>query len=112
VHHLSRHRRPKPAFEVEATTGILSGLARMGDLVALVPNFEIPLFIVAPEARRGRVFEEIKRPLFSRALKKPLHRRCRYIAFETLEAELAHLGTKVKIVDPERFLGEIAEEAP
>jgi hypothetical protein len=59
----------RAAFEVEATTGILSGLARMGDLVALVPNFDIPLFIVAPEARRGRVFDEIKRPIFSRALK-------------------------------------------
>jgi hypothetical protein len=100
------------AFEVEATTGILSGLARMGDLVALVPNFEIPLFIVAPDARRGRVFDEIKRPIFSRAFKKPLHHRCRYISFDTLEAELVQLGPKVKMVDPERFLSEIAEEAP
>jgi EVE domain len=102
----------RAAFEVEATTGILSGLARMGDLVALVPNFDLPLFIVAPEARRNRVFDEIKRPIFSRALKKPLHHRCRYISFDTLEAELAQLGSKVKMVDPERFLNEIAEEAP
>ncbi len=100
------------AFEVEATTGILSGLARMGDLVALLPNFDIPLFIVAPDARRGRVFEEIKRPLFSRALKKPLHQRCRYISFETLEAELAELGTKIKMVNPDSFLDAVAEEAP
>jgi hypothetical protein len=100
------------AFEVEATTGILSGLARMGDLVALVPNFDIPLFIVAPESRRGRVFDEIKRSIFSRALKKPLHHRCRYISFDTPEAELTQLGPKVKMVDPERFLNEIAEEAP
>jgi hypothetical protein len=102
----------RAAFEVEATTGILSGLARMGDLVALLPNFDIPLFIVAPEARRGRVFEEIKRPIFSRALKKPLHQRCRYISFDVLESELTNLGPKVKMMDPERFLNEIAEEAP
>ena len=100
------------AFEVEATTGILSGLARMGDLVALLPNFDIPLFIVAPDARRGRVFDEIKRPLFSRALKKPLHRRCRFIAFDTIEAELTHLGSRVQMADPHRFLDAIAEEAP
>ena len=100
------------AFEVEATTDILSGFARMGDLVALVPNFDIPLFIVAPDARRRRVFEEIKRPIFSRALKKPLHHRCRFISFDTLDAELTQLGPKVKMVDPERFFSEIAEEAP
>jgi hypothetical protein len=84
----------------------------MGDLVALVPNVDIPLFIVAPDAKRDRVFEEIKRPLFSRALKKRLHHRCRYISFDTLEAELDQLGTKIKMVDPGRFLTEIAEEAP
>jgi hypothetical protein len=91
----------RAAFEVEATTGILSGLARMGDLVALVPNFDIPLFIVAPDSRRGRVFDEIKRPIFSRALKKPLHRRCRYISVDTLESELTLLGPKVKMIRPQ-----------
>jgi hypothetical protein len=100
------------AFEVEATTGILSGLARMGDLLALVPNLDIPLFIVAPEERRGRVFEQITRPLFTLGLAKPLHRRCRFISFDTLDTELSELGARVKMLNPERFLDEIAEEAP
>jgi len=50
-----------------------------------VPNFDIPLFIVAPESRRGRVFDEITRPIFSRALKKP-HGR----AVQGLEIDLVH----------------------
>ena len=100
------------AFEVEATTGILSGLARMGDLLALVPNLDIPLFIVAPEERRGHVFEQIKRPLFIHGLAKPLDQRCRFISFESLESELGQLGEKVKMLDSERFLDAIAEEAP
>src|SRR5262249_1672473 len=74
------------AFEIEATTGILSGLARMGDLLALVPNLDIPMFIVAPEDRRGQVFEQIKRPLFTHGLEKPLDQRCRFISFESLVA--------------------------
>jgi hypothetical protein len=100
------------AFEVEATTGVLSGLARMGDLLALVPNLDIPLFIVAPEDRRGYVFEQIKRPLFTHGLEKPLDHRCRFISFESLEGELEQLGQKAKMLDSARFLDAIAEEAP
>jgi predicted RNA-binding protein len=40
------------AFEIEGTTSIYSGLLRMGDLVAMQPNLNIPLFLVAPEDRR------------------------------------------------------------
>ena len=36
------------AFEVESTTAIYSGLLRMSDLLALQPNLEINLFLVAP----------------------------------------------------------------
>jgi hypothetical protein len=100
------------AFEVEATTGILSGLARMGDLLALVPNLDIPLFIVAPGDRRGQVFEQIKRPLFTHGLDRPLDQRCRFISFESLEMELRQLGDKVKMLDSRRFLDAIAEQAP
>jgi hypothetical protein len=100
------------AFEVEATTGVLSGLARMGDLLALVPNLDIPLFIVAPEDRRGYVFEQIKRPLFTHGLDRPLDQRCRFISFESLEQELEQLGAKVKMLDSAKFLDAVAEEAP
>src|SRR5207247_1435448 len=44
------------AFEVEHTTAIYSGLLRMADLLSLQPNMEIKLHIVAPEARKAKVF--------------------------------------------------------
>ncbi|MBA3377170.1 MAG: EVE domain-containing protein [Actinobacteria bacterium] len=100
------------AFEIEATTSILSGLARMGDLVALIPNLDLPFFIVAPDARRGKVFEQITRPLFALGLTRPLHRNCRFISFETLEADLDRLGHTTSALDPHRYLDSIAEEAP
>jgi EVE domain len=100
------------AFEIEATTSILSGLARMGDLVALIPNLDVPFFIVAPEARRGKVFEQMTRPLFALGLTNPLHRRSRFISFEALSADLDRLGPTVSALDAERYLDSIAEEAP
>jgi hypothetical protein len=51
------------------------------------PNLNIPLFIVAPEARRNKVFAEVNRPTFSR-LSTPMVDVCRYIAFESLDREL------------------------
>lgn len=41
------------AFEIECTTAIYSGLLRMSDLLALQPNLDIRLYLVAPEERRG-----------------------------------------------------------
>jgi hypothetical protein len=43
------------AFEVESTTSIYSGLLRMSDLLALQPNLDIRLFLVAPDDRRDKV---------------------------------------------------------
>jgi hypothetical protein len=101
------------AFEVESTTSVYSGLLRMADLLALQPNLSIPLFIVAPEARRNDVRREINRPTFSRALRRPLGRSCRYISFEKLrESAEQVLGmnlAKVLGKAPEDFLGTIAE---
>ena len=53
------------AFEIEHTTAIYSGLLRMADLLALQPNMDIRLHIVAPAERRERVLREIRRPVFS-----------------------------------------------
>lgn len=53
------------AFEVEHTTSIYSGLLRMADLLALQPNMDIRLHIVAPTMKREKVFQEIRRPVFS-----------------------------------------------
>ena len=61
------------AFEVESTTSIYSGLLRMPDLVSMQPNLKIPLYLVAPDDRREKVFNEVNRPTFTR-LKPPLAR--------------------------------------
>ncbi len=60
-----RRRAIVRAFEVEHTTSIYSGILRMADLLALQPNMNIKLHIVAPYARRDKVFQEIQRPVFS-----------------------------------------------
>lgn len=64
------------AFEVESITVIYSGLLRMADLLAMQPNLNIPLYVVAPEERRGKVIAEVNRPTFSR-LTPPLKDACR-----------------------------------
>ena len=38
----------------------------MDDLVAMQPNLNIQLLLVAPEDRREKVFAEVNRPTFSR----------------------------------------------
>ncbi len=56
------------AFEIEHTTAIYSGLLRMADLLALQPNMDIRLHIVAPDEKRDKVLREIKRPLGRRRI--------------------------------------------
>jgi hypothetical protein len=81
------------AFEIEHTTAIYSGILRMADLLALQPNMDIRLHIVAPEARKAKVFDEIRRPVFSLLEGKPLSARCTFIAYDAVRelAELKHL---------------------
>jgi hypothetical protein len=55
------------AFEIESTTSIYSGLLRMSDLLALQPNIDIRLYLVAPDDRRDKVEQEILRPTYSKA---------------------------------------------
>jgi hypothetical protein len=82
------------AFEVEQTTAIYSGLLRMADLLALQPNMDIKLHIVAPEERREKVFTEMKRPVFSVLERGPLSRRSTFLSYENVEAmnDLEHLS--------------------
>jgi hypothetical protein len=75
------------AFEVESTTSIYSGLLRMSDLIAMQPNLNIPLYLVAPDERREKVFIEVNRPTFSR-LTPPLSEMCQFISFSTLRERL------------------------
>lgn len=95
------------AFEVESTTSIYSGLLRMSDLISMQPNLNIPLYLVAPDERRNKVFAEVNRPTFSR-LSPPLVDMCRYIAFSTLEERLRAVAPYIQYLKPE-FLDELAE---
>jgi hypothetical protein len=96
------------AFEVEHTTSIYSGLLRMADLLALQPNMDIKLHIVAPAARRDKVFQEIKRPVFSLLERGPLDERCTYMSYDSVDevAKLRHLAHMSDSV-----LDDYAEEA-
>jgi len=89
-----RRRSIVRAFEVEHTTSIYSGLLRMADLVAMQPNLNIKLHIVAPVERREKVMKEIKRPVFALLEGHALSEICTYISFDTLReiSELKHLS--------------------
>lgn len=95
------------AFEIESTTSIYSGLLRMSDLIAMQPNLNIPLYLVAPDERRDRVFIEVNRPTFSR-LSPPLVDVCRFISFLTLTERLKEAAPFVRYLKPE-FIEELSE---
>jgi hypothetical protein len=73
------------AFEIEHTTAIYSGLLRMADLLALQPNMDIRLHIVAPDDKREKVMREITRPVFSLLEKGPLYESCSYISYDAVK---------------------------
>jgi hypothetical protein len=103
-----RGRSIARAFEVEHTTSVYSGILRMADLLALQPNMDIKLHLVAPLARREKVFNEIRRPVFSLLDRGPLAESCTYLSYDSLrevaaQKHLAHLS--------DRVLDEYAEEA-
>ena len=86
-------RSIKRAFEVEHTTSIYSGILRMADLLALQPNMDIKLHIVAPFSRKDKVFQELQRPVFSLLERGPLFETCTYLSYESVReiASLRHL---------------------
>ncbi len=88
------------AFEIESTTVIYSGLLRMADLLAMQPNLNIPLYVVAPDERRGKVKVEVNRPTFNR-LSPPLSEACRFISFSTLRERLPALAPIVQYLKPD-----------
>ncbi len=96
------------AFEVEHTTSIYSGILRMADLLALQPNMDIRLHIVAPEARRDKVFQELRRPVFSLLEKGPLHESCTYLSYDSVReiSKERHLDLL-----SDRLVDKYAEEA-
>ena len=95
------------AFEIEATTAIYSGLLRMSDLIAMQPNLNIPLYLVAPDDRREKVMTEVNRPTFSR-LNPPLSEMCRFISFSGLKDQIKQAAAYIRFLKPE-FLEELSE---
>lgn len=87
-------RAIKRAFEVEHTTSVYSGILRMADLLALQPNMDIRLHIVAPIPRREKVFQELRRPVFSLLDRGPLSESCTYLSYDSVRelAEQPHLS--------------------
>lgn len=80
----------------------------MADLLALQPNMDINLHIVAPSERREKVFQELRRPVFSLLEKGPLSESCTFLPYDSVkelaqERHLAHLSDSV--------LDEYAEDA-
>ena len=72
------------AFEVEHTTAVYSGILRMADLLALQPNMQISLHIVAPPERRLKVFDELRRPVFALLDRGPLSETCTFLSYESV----------------------------
>jgi len=103
-----RRRAIVRAFEVEHTTSIYSGILRMADLLALQPNMNIKLHIVAPVERREKVFQELRRPVFSLLDEGPLAESCTYLSYDSIE-ELAKQKHLVHLSDS--VLDDYAEEA-
>lgn len=95
------------AFEIESTTSIYSGLLRMADLIAMQPNLNIPLYLVAPDDRREKVMAEVNRPTFYR-LNPPLSEICRFISFSGLKEQIKKASPYIKFLKPE-FLDELSE---
>jgi hypothetical protein len=56
----------------------------MADLCDLLPNINVALHIVAPEARREKAFEEITRPVFSLLDQSPLSAKCTYLSYDSV----------------------------
>jgi predicted RNA-binding protein len=96
------------AFEVEHTTSIYSGILRMADLLALQPNMDIKLHIVAPYERRDKVFQEMSRPVFALLDKGPLSDSCTYLSYDRVRelADAKHLSYL-----SDNVLDDYAEEA-
>jgi hypothetical protein len=95
-----RRRSILRAFEIEHTTSVYSGILRMADLIALQPNMNINLHIVAPLNKREKVLKEIKRPVFSLLEGRALSEICSYLSYEKVEdlletKHLAHLSDSV-----------------
>src|SRR6266404_7838750 len=70
------------AFEIENSTSIYSGLLRFADLNIVAPNTLYPMFIVAPNDRKNRLREQLRRPAFKRL---ELDKKVRFLSYEQID---------------------------
>ena len=75
----------------------LQGILRLSDLRAEAPNSNYPLFIIASEDRRRKVFEELRRPTFSGPCLR-LNEVIRFLGYEKLR-EIDELSKNAKDFD-------------
>jgi len=71
------------AYEIENSTSIYSGLLRFADLNIVAPNTLYPMFVVAPQSRRNRLREQLRRPTFQRL---GLDKKVRFLSYERIDA--------------------------
>lgn len=90
-------------FEVEHTSTIYSGLLRMSDLVTMIPNIELKLYLVAPDVRAAKFAREVIRPTFSQRT-KPLHAVCRFLPYSNLLDKLDEVRNVIQHLRPEFLL--------
>ena len=79
----------------------------MADLISMVPNIKIPLYIVAPDERRNKVFDEVNRPVFS-LLSPAMSEICKYISFSSLKEQVSQASSFIKYIKPD-FIDGFAE---
>lgn len=79
----------------------------MSDLIAMQPNLNIPLYLVAPDERRQKVRGEITSPTFSQ-LSPPLKEQCQYLSFSTIRDRLPTEQWLVRNLSP-GFIADLAE---
>ncbi len=65
-------------------TFVYSGILRMADLLALQPNVDIKLHIVAPFSRKDKVFQKRTRTCFSLLERGRLFETCTYLSYESV----------------------------
>jgi hypothetical protein len=70
------------AYEIENSTSIYSGLLRFADLNIVAPNTLYPMFIVAPNEKKNRLREQLKRPTFR---KLQLDSKVRFLSYEAID---------------------------
>lgn len=77
-----REFRIGAAYEIENSTSIYSGLLRFADLNIVAPNTLYPMFVVAPQSRRNRLREQLRRPTFRRL---GLYQKVRFLSYERID---------------------------